>query len=304
MIDIIKTKLLDNSINLNEEFKRLFHGRGGVYQELKFLTIDSIDKILSVAFYKQCSEELENKILNMLKEYIIDSRHTTIVLQRRYIYKTITQIITGNLPDKVYAIENNLKFVLNLTTNQNSGYFPDMKNGRRYIQSISANKKVLNLFAYTCGFSLAAISGNAQSVVNIDMSKSALSIGRTNHHINNLDTKKVKFFPYNILKSFSRIKKLGAYDIVIIDPPTFQKGSFEASKDYIKIIKKLESITTDKSVVLAALNSPDLNSSFIIDLFNKYAPTFRFDKRLSNPKEFEVLDNQKSLKNLVFVKQI
>ena len=298
--NIIRIKIKQNSINLNQEFKRLFHGRGEIWKEFKFLTIDSIDTILSVAFYIECSKNIEKDIITILKEYILTSRHDTIIIQKRYIKGTTTQILIGKLSDENFAIENNIKIKLNLYNNQNNGYFPDMKNGRKFIKSIAKDKKVLNLFSYTCAFSLFAISGGAKSVINIDMAKGALSTGRTNHHINNLSTKNVKFFPYNILKSFSRIKKYGPYDIVIIDPPTFQKGSFEATKDYTKIIKRLEDISIKDTVILACLNSPHLDANFIIDIFKTQASSFKFIKRLENVKEFEALDEQRSLKNLIF----
>ncbi|MDD3506779.1 MAG: class I SAM-dependent methyltransferase, partial [Sulfurimonas sp.] len=143
-----------------------------------------------------------------------------------------------------------------------------------------------------------------QSVVNIDMSKSALTVGRSNHHINDIDTKGVSFLPYNILKSFSGIKKKGPYDLIIIDPPTFQKGSFEATKDYEKIIKRLPFIASDNCILLACLNSPDLDSTFLIELMREFAPNFRFIERLENPKEFASQDDERSLKNLVFKRGI
>jgi 23S rRNA (cytosine1962-C5)-methyltransferase len=51
-IDTIKNKILQNTSELNHEFKRLFHGRGGVWKKFKFLTIDSIDTILTDNFAK------------------------------------------------------------------------------------------------------------------------------------------------------------------------------------------------------------------------------------------------------------
>jgi 23S rRNA (cytosine1962-C5)-methyltransferase len=236
----------------------------------------------------------------MLKNFIKNTRHTTIILQRRYREKTTTEIIIGTLKSENIALENNLKFKLNLRSNQNNGYFPDMKNGREFIQKISKDKTVLNLFSYTCGFSLAALQGGAKSVVNFDMAKGALNTGRENHHLNNLDTKKVKFYPHNILKSFGRIKRDGPYDIIIIDPPSFQKNSFEATKDYQKIIKKLEEFTSDDCTVLACLNSPNLDENFIINIFKEFTPNFNFEKRLENVEEFEAIDEDRSLKNLVF----
>jgi 23S rRNA (cytosine1962-C5)-methyltransferase len=179
-----------------------------------------------------------------------------------------------------------------------------MKNGREFVRENAKEKSVLNLFSYTCAFSLAAVLGGASKVSNIDMSKGALSTGRANHHLNNLDMRGVSFHPYNILKSFSRIKKKGPYDLIIIDPPTFQKGSFEATKDYRKLIMKLPQIASEDCLLLACLNSPDLDSEFIIKLIKELAPSFKFVKRLENVAEFASADENRSLKNLVFKREV
>ena len=300
----LENLLTKNSNELTNEFKRLFHGRGALYgDDWRFLTIDSIDDILSVAFYFSIEEARELELLEMLKTFIKSTRHKTLVLQKRYLAKSPTEILVGNLKDELYVRENGLKIKLNLITNQNNGYFPDMKIGRAFIKSISKDKKVLNLFSYTCAFSLSAMSGQALSVLNMDMAKGALNTGRENHHMNNIDTKTVKFYPHNILKSFSRIKRDGPFDIIIIDPPTLQKGSFEATKDYDKIIKRLDTFSAPDAIVLACLNSPDLDESFIIDIFKELAPNFKFIKRLDNVDEFKSLDENRSLKNLVFQKE-
>jgi len=296
--------LEQNSRNLTNEFKRLFHGRGAFYtEEWRFLTIDSIDTILSVAFYFPIEKCEEDDLLSLLKKYLTSSRHTTLVLQKRYLPQAPTEVLIGSLQKDLFVIENGTKMKLNLQSNLNSGYFPDMKNGRAYIQSIAKDKNVLNLFSYTCGFSLAAVKGGASLVTNIDMAKGALSIGRENHHLNNLDTSSVKFYPHNILKSFSKIKRDGPFDIIIIDPPTFQKGSFEATKDYNKIIKRLDTFSQKDTIVMACLNSPDLDENFIIDIFQEFAPNFTFVKRLENVEEFKSLDESRSLKNLIFKKE-
>ncbi len=304
-IEQLRDLLLENFSHsskkgLTNEFIRLFHGRGGLYEGWKHITIDSIDTILSVALYSEMDSDLEAKLVEMLKNFITTSRHKTVVIQRRYLKESPSEILVGELKENLFVVENGMKFKLNLVSNQNSLYFADMKNGRAFVRENSKNKNVLNLFSYTCLFSVAAKLGGANSVSNIDMSKGALSVGRANHHLNEIDTKGVSFLPYNILKSFSRIKKNGPYDLIIIDPPTFQKGSFEAIKDYEKIIKKLPEIASQECTVLACLNSPDLDSGFITNIMSEYAPEFKFVKRLENLKEFASIDEERSLKNMVF----
>lgn len=300
-ISDIQKHLEENSKDLTSEFKRLFHGRGGLYEGWKHLSIDSIDDILSVALYFE--EENEAELLEMLKSFVASSRHKSLVVQRRYINGSPSEVIVGELAEDVFVVENSMKIKLNLLSNRNSGYFADMKNGREFVRENSKDKSVLNLFSYTCAFSVAAMLGGAYKVFNIDMNKSALSTGRTNHHLNNIDTKSVSFFSYNILKSFSSIKRKGPYDLIIIDPPTFQKGSFEATKDYRKLIMKLEQIASEDCTLLACLNSPDLDAEFIKELIQELSPSFKFVKRLENVKEFVSEDENRSLKNLVFKRE-
>ena len=293
-----------NTKDLTSEFKRLFHGRGGLYEGWKHLTIDSIDNILSVALYFEMVKKEEMELINMLINYISTSRHEIIVVQRRYLQGSPSEVIVGKLPEALHVEENGMKIKLNLLSNRNNGYFPDMKNGRAFVKENAKDKNVLNLFSYTCAFSIAAKLGGAKTVINIDMSKGALSTGRENHHLNNIDTRGVGFLPYNILKSFSSIKRKGPYNLIIIDPPTFQRGSFEATKDYRRLIMKLPQIAAEDCTLLACLNSPDLDIEFITDLIKELAPSFIFEERLPNVEEFKSLDEQRSLKNLVFKRDI
>ena len=300
-IEKLKEIILENLKDKSPEMKRVFHGRGNFYDDYNYLVIDSLNDILLATLFQEIPQDIEKQIINVLEEVYEEKQFKSLVLQRRYKKDNLNEVLKGIVPKDSIAIENALKYKINFS-NQNIGIFPDMKVGREYIQSICKDKNILNLFSYTCAFSVAAISSGASKVVNVDMAKGALTTGRENHHINNLDTKKVKFMPYDILKSWSRIKKEGPYDIIIIDPPTLQKGSFEATKDYEKIIKRLDQLANEKCVVLACLNAPDLPSAFIKDIFKEFASDFVFEKRLENPETFVVIDDEKALKNLIFKK--
>lgn len=297
-LEKLKEIILENLKNKSIDLKRVFHGRGNFYDDFNYLVVDSINDILMATFFEELDKNTQEEIIKMLDEVYISKGFKTLVIQRRYDKKNLYEI-RGETPQNPLAYENGLKYSINFS-NQNIGIFPDMKNGRSFIKEISKDKNVLNLFSYTCAFSVSAISAGASKVVNVDMAKNALTTGRTNHHLNNLDTKKVKFMPYDILKSWSRIKKEAPYDIIIIDPPSFQKGSFEATKDYEKIIRRLDELAATECIVLSCLNAPELDSEFIKDKFSEFAPTFKFVKRLDNVAEFVTNNEEKSLKNLVF----
>ena len=272
------------------EFKRLYHGRGE--DNFKFLTVDSINEILFVQFYEEYV--YEKQLIDVFKEFIKTTGHHTLIVKRRYANETFALI--GKIPENYTAIENGIKFKLNFH-NQNIGYFGDMKNSRSWIESISKNKKVLNLFAYTCGFSLFARRGGAKYIANVDMNKSVLATGMANHQINKLDIKNISFLPYNILKAFNKLKKHAPYDIIIIDPPTFQKGSFVASKDYIKIIKKLPSLSYQNTTLLACINDPKITKKDFISLIEENTK-FKVKEEITPPKEY----TNSTLKNFIFIK--
>ncbi len=301
-IENLQSDLLEKIRLKDEEFTRLFHGRGGCYEGWEFLTIDSIDRVLSIAYFDEIDEDLDTQLHEMFARIYQSGAYASLVLQRRYLPKAPSEVIFGELDEKVYAIENGLKYKLNLLNNQNSGLFADMKLGRSFVREQAQGKRVLNLFAYTCAFSVAAYKGGATSVVNVDMSKKVLETGRDNHRLNGVEVRGTRYMPYNILKSFSRIKKAGPYDLIIIDPPSFQRGSFAATKDYQKIIRRLNELASDTCTVLSCLNAPNLDSQFVIDLFKEEAPEFRFIRRLENLESFPSKESERALKNLVFQK--
>lgn len=295
----LKNLILKNLENRTDEIKRVYHGRGNFYEDFNYLTVDSLNEILFATFFEETTDE--KNIIKALEDIARIKNFKTFIVQRRYKKFDLNEAILGEIPPFYVVVENGLKYKINFY-NKNIGFFLDMKNAREYLASICKGKNVLNLFSYTCTFSVVAINASAAQVVNVDMSKSSLSIGRENHHLNSLDTKKVKFMPYDILKSFSRIKKEAPYDIIIIDPPSFQKGSFIATKDYEKIIKRLNVLANENCIVLACLNAPELDSNFLKDIFKEFAPTFSFEKRLDNLSEFITSNEEKSLKTLIFKK--
>jgi 23S rRNA (cytosine1962-C5)-methyltransferase len=86
----------------------------------------------------------------------------------------------------------------------------------------------------------------------------------------------------------------------VIDPPSFQKGSFALTKDYQRILRRLPDLLRPGGQVLACVNSPAVGCDFLIETMRSEAPTLEFKYRLDNPVEFDDVDVQASLKVLVF----
>ncbi|PTP15550.1 methyltransferase [Vibrio sp. 10N.286.51.C3] len=293
---------------LNEvpnELRRIFHGRGKFWPGLDQLTCDWVDGQLLVNIFK----EVDDEFLSSLKAGLVDltnkdiwqaKQGTSIVLQHRYADGVPSEVLWGELNDSPVVVEHGLKYQLDIGRNQNFGLFLDMRNGRQWVQDNAKDKNVLNLFAYTCGFSVAAIAGGARQCMNVDMSRGSLNKGRDNHRLNEHDMRSVNFLGYDIFKSWGKIKKGGPYELVIIDPPSFQKGSFALTKDYKKILRRLPELLTEGGEVIACVNSPAVSPNFLIETMVEEAPSVEFIERLDNPPEFVDVDLDSSLKVLRF----
>jgi len=278
--------------------QRLFHGRGHAYAGLSHVNIDWFSPVVLITLYQEVDHDWLNNQAHSIQQLMPECK--SIQVQYRSRKFAPSEILQGEDITALTAQEHGLKYHLSLGKAQNSGLFLDMGNGRNWVKEHSQGKKVLNLFAYTCAFSVAAIAGGAEQVVNIDMSKGALSKGRENHKLNKQDASKVKYEGVDIFKSYSRLKKYGPYGMLICDPPSFQKGSVNIERDYKKIIKRLPELMTNNSDVLLCLNSPDLSEEFLFAEVARECPQCQFQYRIENPEIFVEAETGKGLKVLYF----
>ena len=284
--------------------RRLFHGRGKTFPGFEFLTIDWFDRILLVTFFDEPDLDWEREFLGRFRSKQTNESVSCVLLQRRYLKGTPVETVCGEAPDQAFALRKGLRFGLNLKTGQNTGFFLDMEPGRVWLEERCKGKRVLNLFAYTCAFSVVAIAGRAEYVVNVDMSSSALNRGRENHRQNELPARMISYIACNVLKSWGRIKRQGPYDLIVMDPPSFQRGSFEAKRDYAKVAKRLPELLVSRGEVLACLNAPELRTDFLTEVFARGAPDLRFVERLEPSSDFPDIDSERQLKLMVFRKRL
>jgi 23S rRNA (cytosine1962-C5)-methyltransferase len=304
-LDLLDTILLNALAAPPAETRRLFHGRGRRWPGLEQLTVDWMQGVVLVSLFKAPEDEalaaLKRRLHTLIESSVWQkSGAHTLLLQHRYLPDSHTEALLGEVQDEWTLTEGGLRYLVDFGKKQNTGLFLDMRYGRDWVRANAAGKRVLNLFAYTCGFSVAAIEGGADFVVNLDMSRAALSRGRDNHRLNGHDLSKVTFLGHELFKSWGKVKSTGPYDLVIIDPPSFQKGSFLLTKDYQRVLRKLPELLTAQGTVLACMNDPALGADFLIEGVTREAPGLRFVERLENPPEFADIDPGGGLKALVF----
>jgi len=185
---------------------------------------------------------------------------------------------------------------------QNHGLFLDMAEGRRWVREHIAARpgvQVLNLFAYTCAFSVVALQAGAGQVINLDMSSGALNLGRQNHRLNGIEGR-ASFLAHDLFNSWGKLTRGGPYDLVICDPPSHQKGSFVATKDYARVIRRLPELLAPGGQALLCLNTPKLGPEFLQDLVAEQAPGLSWVERVANPAAFEDVSAERGLKVLAY----
>jgi len=159
--------------------------------------------------------------------------------------------------------EEGLAYLVRPGDKLSAGLFPDMREGRARVRAWAKDRRVLNCFAYTCGFGVAAMAGGAQRVLNLDLSKSVLEWGRANYRANGFDPDPHDFVYGDAFDWLARLaRRNDRFDLVILDPPGFSRtksGHFSASQDYGELASVAAKCTGPDGLLLACCNVAELN---------------------------------------------
>lgn len=133
-------------------------------------------------------------------------------------------LLIGSLTEEPIITEGGLTFIPDILHGQKTGFFLDQRDNRRTIGEYARGRRVLNMFCYTGGFSLHALSGGAQHVVSVDSSPKAMSITSKNVERNFPGAEGVRHESV-VGDAFDYLDKMdeGDFDFIILDPPAFAK---------------------------------------------------------------------------------
>jgi 23S rRNA (cytosine1962-C5)-methyltransferase len=135
-------------------------------------------------------------------------------------------------------------------------------------------------------------------VVNLDMAQGALTTGQQNHQLNGIASG-AKFLAHDLFSSWGKVTRMGPYGLVIMDPPSFQRGSFVATKDYARLLRRLPDLLRPGGHALLCLNAPEIPERFLHELLTTEAPELAVLHRLPNPAAFADVSSDRALKVLV-----
>jgi len=244
----------DYVVDKNTDAYRLINSESDL---LPGLVVDKYGNYLSVQFHNRGIEFWKHNILDALIKCLkpkgIYERSDVGGRAREQMEKEVG-LLYGKLPKKVTILENGYKFVVDIISGQKTGFFLDQRNKRQALKKYSKNKRVLNCFSYTGGFSVYALSAGAKKVISVDASEIALKLAEENIKLNKLDSKKCEFISADV-KDYLYNPPEKDFDLIILDPPAFVKDRHkirEGLQGYRKINEAALRLLSPNGILVTA----------------------------------------------------
>jgi 23S rRNA (cytosine1962-C5)-methyltransferase len=246
---------------------RLFHGRA---DGLEGLVVEKWGCVLIVQLHEglpgPTPEELRPHLQSWrerfgakavyLKHFVRDRGGTDVEVRSSHC--EATPWIGEPVDEEIAVREGGFTFLIRPYDGFSVGLFLEHRENRRRIAELAAGGRVLNAFAYTCGFSVAAAKGGAAAVSSVDLSKRYLEWGKRNFAANHLPTAVHRFYASDIFEFLKRARRQELrFDLVILDPPTFSRrrrptGVFELRAELPRLVAEtIERIDRGGSLFLA-----------------------------------------------------
>lgn len=173
-------------------------------------------------------------------------------LQTRNIALTDTQP-----PENVEVKENNILYNINIAEGQKSGFYCDQRDNRRILAAHARDKKVLDCFCYTGGFTLNALHNGAASVTSVDSSALAIETLKENIKLNKLDSTKHIAIQSDVNKQLRAFREQGEkFDIIVLDPPKYapSRSALDRASRAYKDLNRLGMLLLNDGGLLATFS--------------------------------------------------
>ncbi len=168
-----------------------------------------------------------------------------------------TMSLYGNPPEGELEIrENGLRFGADLRRGQKGGLFLDQRENRALVRTLAAERRVLNLFGYTGGFSIYAAAGGARATTTVDVAAPAIAAARRNFERNRLPVANARFAAEDAFAFLTRAAAAGErFELVISDPPSFapSRRALETGlRAYQRLHRLCAAVTAPGGILCAA----------------------------------------------------
>lgn len=220
-----------------------------------------------------------------------DPEPTVVVKQRKRQRGADQYERAGGATGLAFVEEAGLRYELNMTEYLDTGLFLDHRDVRAYVRAQSANKHVLNLFAYTGAVSAVSAAGGASSVTTVDLSNTYLEVAKRNLERNGLLNKTTIFEQADVLAWITQATEQDkTFDLIFCDPPTFSnskrmEGTWDVQRDYLALLVSLKPLMAPGATLIFSNNK----RGFVMDAAALEAQGFRVKDitKRTLPQDFE-----------------
>ncbi|QRN83185.1 class I SAM-dependent methyltransferase [Chloroflexota bacterium] len=259
LLDIITTaSQVRSGLAETTEAYRLFNG---FYEGCPGLVLDRYANTLVILDHGLTADSEVS--FDELTDWALSSKFgtDTILLKQRQAKDTASRngrLLAGSaLPKQI--TEDGIPYALDLQMNQDAGFYLDTRNLRRWLREQADGKKVLNTFAYTGSFGVAAGVGGAIEVIQTDLDQKFLEFALKSWQLNELDSTKTRILPGDFFKVSDRLRRQERlFDIVILDPPFFSTtaaGRVDWQNQTTRLINKVRPLVGHGGKLVVINNS-------------------------------------------------
>ncbi len=214
-----------------------------------------------------------------LKRRPQEARHAANV-QREWLAPT--EPLFGDAREELTALEDGVPYLIRPGSDLSIGLFTDARPARRWVREHAAGR-VLNTFAYTCGFGLNAALAGAAEVKNLDLSRKVLGWGQENYALSGLSAPDHDFIYGDVFDWLTRLgRKNEQFDLVILDPPSFARGPsgvWRSEHDYARLAAQAAAVLAPGGRVLALNNHAGVSSPAFERMVQDGIPRLRLEER-------------------------
>jgi len=234
-------------------------------EELPGVTVDLFDDVAVLSLYRAASGDEERQLAQAL--WAARPLRAVYVKRRpreaRESGKQAAEVAppTPLLGEPVEALavrEAGLSFEIRPGNGLSVGLYLDARDARAWVREHARGREVLNTFAYTCGFGVAAHAGEAARAVNVDASRKVLDWGERNLALNGGAPRRDDFLSGDAIDWMGRMAKKGQrFGLVILDPPGFattKTSRFSAQRDYHRLVGAAAAVLEAGGLLLAMCN--------------------------------------------------
>ena len=249
---------------------RLVNGEG---DGLPGLTIDRYADYLMVQLYSPAWRphltlvtQVARELLSPVGIYEKTRPRQTRELEAVSDGKSYGRLLDGKpAPQRLEVRENGLTFLVSLEQGLNTGLFLDQRRNRRDLMGRVQGKRILNLFAYTGAFSVAAAVAGASLVTGVDASPGYTEWARANFGANRINPKRHEFIVGDCLAVLGDLAQSAkGYDIIMMDPPSFSttaKSRFTTRGGTSDLVAKALPLLVDGGLLIASSNHQKVDTA-------------------------------------------